>query len=78
MITAHKHCLQSAPPFLFELSSLGFSQTALISGAFGLAARSSRVQTRRRSENGRFYTNDALSVWKNLGKYFVVRLVMRL
>ena len=24
--------------------------------------------------NGRFYTKDALSVWTNLGKYFVVRL----
>ena len=23
---------------------------------------------------GRFYTKDALSVWTNLGKYFVVRL----
>ena len=28
--------------------------------------------------NGRFYSKDALSVWTNLGKYFVVRLVMRL
>ena len=27
---------------------------------------------------GRFYTNDALSVWTNLGRHFVVRLVMRL
>ena len=26
------------------------------------------------SDNGRFYTKDALSVWTNLGKYFVVRL----
>ena len=24
--------------------------------------------------NDRFYTKDALSVWTNLGKYFVVRL----
>ena len=28
-------------------------------------------------QNGRFYTKDALSVWTNLGKHFVVRLVMR-
>ena len=28
--------------------------------------------------NGCFYTKDALSVWTNLGKHFVVRLVMRL
>ena len=28
--------------------------------------------------NGRFYSKDALSVWTNLGKYFVVGLVMRL
>ena len=27
---------------------------------------------------GRFYTKDAFSVWTNLGKQFVVRLVMRL
>ena len=26
------------------------------------------------SYNGRFYTKDALSVWTNLGKCFVVRL----
>ena len=26
----------------------------------------------------RFYTKDELSVWTNLGKHFVVRLVMRL
>ena len=26
---------------------------------------------------GRFYTTVALSVWTNLGKHFVVRLVMR-
>ena len=25
-------------------------------------------------KNGRFYTKDALSVWTNLGKYFVVLL----
>ena len=29
-------------------------------------------------EIGCFYTKDALSVWTNLGKHFVVRLVMRL
>ena len=28
--------------------------------------------------NGRFYTKDALTVWTNLGKHFVVRLVLRL
>ena len=28
--------------------------------------------------NGRFYTKDALSMWTNLGKRFVVRLDMRL
>ena len=27
---------------------------------------------------GRFYTKDALSVWTNLGKHFVIRLVLRL
>ena len=27
--------------------------------------------------NGRFYTKDALTVWTNLGKHFVVRLVLR-
>ena len=27
---------------------------------------------------GRFYTKDALSVWTNLGKHFVVPLAMRL
>ena len=30
------------------------------------------------SNNGRFYTTVSLSVWTNLGKHFVVRLVMRL
>ena len=28
--------------------------------------------------NGRFYSKEALSVWTNLGKYIVVRLVMPL
>ena len=32
----------------------------------------------RDTKTGRFYTEDALSVRKNLGKHFVVRLVMRL
>ena len=27
-----------------------------------------------KENNGRFYTEDALSVWTNLGKCFVVRL----
>ena len=44
----------SAPPFPFELSSLAFSQTALISSAFGFAARSSRVLTHRRSREWPF------------------------
>ena len=34
--------------------------------------------TKLKTANGCFYTKDALSVWTNLGKHFVVRLVMRL
>ena len=30
------------------------------------------------AQNGRFYTKDALSVCTNMGKHFVVCLVMRL
>ena len=32
----------------------------------------------RDTKTGRFHTEDALSLRKNLGKHFVVRLVMRL
>ena len=32
------------------------------------------ASSQNREENGRFYTKDVLSVWTNLGKYFVVRL----
>ena len=32
----------------------------------------------RDTKTGHFYTEDALSLRKNLGKHFVVRLVMRL
>ena len=39
---------------------------------------SSRISNICNSYIGRFYTDDTLSVWTNLIKHFVVRLVMRL
>jgi len=43
MITVHIVRLQSAPPFLLDLSSLAFSQNDLLTSAVGFAARRSQL-----------------------------------
>ena len=60
------------------------SSTSLVSAVNHMAARAFRGEKNRvflfffylnfNVYIGRFYTKDALSVWTNLGKYFVVRL----